>query len=163
MKKTTAIIIVVILVLTGCSTKKEEKIKSFIMSYNTSVEKNSGDYNMLYVFFENDENYITYRNHTEKVDYKYKITDVETLTAYINSIKTKADKRNVRAYSEGLQTILWSIYFETEENEYSFSGADDYPGYWEEMWQVLLDVSDAESLEDFGFKNTVENEGRTYE
>lgn len=152
MKKTTVIIIAVILVLTGCSTKNEkEKIKSFIMSYNISVEKNSEDYNMLYVFFEDDETYITYRNHAEKIEYKYNIIDVEALTDYINSIKTKSDKHNNRVYSESAQTFLWSIYFETKENKYSFAGFDDYPDYWDELWQVLLEVSDAESLEDFGF------------
>lgn len=121
------------------------------MSYNISTEKNNEDYNMLYVFFENEETYITYRNHAEKIDYKYNVIDVEILKDYIKSINTNVDERNKNS-SESPQAFLWSIYFETNEKEYSYTGFDDYPDYWDELWQVLLETSEAESLEDFGFE-----------
>ena len=152
MKKIIAIIITAILVLTGClNENKKIIIKSFIMSYNISTEKNNEDYNMLYVFFENEETYITYRNHAEKIDYKYNVIDVEILKDYIKSINTNVDERNKNS-SESPQAFLWSIYFETNEKEYSYTGFDDYPDYWDELWQVLLETSEAESLEDFGFE-----------
>ncbi len=86
-----------------------------------------------------------------KIQIKYTINDVKTFTEYINSIKAHPDNYNRDDHRTEMQIFLWDIDIETEENRYVFTGFDDYPDYWDEMWQVLLDVSDAESLEDFGF------------
>ena len=143
---------IIMLIITGCSIKNEnEEIKYFIMSYNSNVENKDEDDNILYVFFDKDEVVIEYKNYLEGIKHQYIVNDVETLNNYINSIKSKSDKSNKRVFSEDMQAFLWSIYFETEDKGYSYAGFDDYPDYWEELWQVLLEVSEAESLEDFGF------------
>ena len=152
MKKIISVILTTILIITGCTKKYEiEEIIWFKISYYTSIEKKDEDANRVSIYFNESEIYIEHRNHTEKIDRHYKVNDLEILTDYINTIKSKSDKQNIKNVSGDDEVILWSIYFETDENAYSFIGFDDYPDYWDELWQVLLDVSDAESLADFGF------------
>ena len=152
MKKIISVILTTILIITGCTKKYEiEEIIWFKISYYTSIEKKDEDANRVSIYFNENEIYIEHRNHTEKIDRHYKVNDLEILTDYINTIKSKSDKQNIKNVSGDDEVILWSIYFETDENAYSFTGFDDYPDYWDELWQVLLVVSDAESLEDFGF------------
>lgn len=155
MKRIIFAILIALLALTGCTNKyKKEEITNFQIYYNSSVEKLNGNSNSIYIDFLNEEIFIRHIKNSEEIDEKFAINDVETLADYINSIKAHPDNYNRDDRSSEMQIILWTIDIETEDNRYVFTGFDDYPDYWDEMWQVLLDVSDAESLEDFGFKNT---------
>ena len=142
-----------LLIIPGCSNKyKKEEITYFQIYYNSSIEKLNGNANSIYIDFSKADLYIRYIKNSEEIDEKFAINDVETLKEYINSIKAHTDNYNRDDRSPEMQIVLWSIYFETEENTYSFTGFDDYPDYWDELWQVLLETSEAESLEDFGFE-----------
>ena len=152
MKKIITAILLISCIITGCSNEKEkEEILCFKMSYNTDENKLHENFNTISVYFTEEDICIKHCKYSDEVEEKYMINDTETLKEYINSIKAKADNYNREDDREELQIILWDIYFETEKNKYSYTGFDDYPDYWDELWQVLLDVSDAESLEDFGF------------
>ncbi len=152
MKKIITAILLISCIITGCSNKDEkEEIVSFKMLYNTSTEKHQEDFNKVYVYFAEDKKYIKYVRYYDNVEIQYTIKDVETLKDYLNGIKVQNDKNYTNNINEDEQIYLWNIFLKTEENKYFYTGFDDYPDYWDELWQVLLDVSDAESLADFGF------------
>ena len=45
--------------------------------------------------------------------------------------------------------ILWSIRVTTNLDRYGFSGYDEYPDYWDELWELIVSVSDAEDISEF--------------
>ena len=135
----------------GCTNKNEE-IEYFKLSYHPSVEKNLDDFKKIVIDFSEDEIYIKYYTNFSEVDKQYLVNDVETLKTYINSMKKHPDNYNRDDEREQIQVVLWNINIETNENKYWFTGFDDYPDYWDKLWQVLLETSEAESLEDFGFE-----------
>ncbi len=151
MKKIISVILIIVIIITGCSNKEKEEVVIFKMLYNTSTEKLHENSNRIFIYFTEDEKYIKHVRSFDDVEEKYTINDVERLKDYIYSIKTQNAKCNKNDNGEDDQLYLWNIYIETEKNSYFYTGFDDYPDYWDELWQVLLDVSDAESLEDFGF------------
>ena len=151
MRKLVILLTFIMFFVIGCTNKNEE-IEYFKLSYHPSVEKNLDDFKKIVIDFSEDEIYIKYYTNFSEVDKQYLVNDVETLKTYINSMKKHPDNYNRDDEREQIQVVLWNVNIETNENKYWFTGFDDYPDYWDKLWQVLLETSEAESLEDFGFE-----------
>lgn len=151
MRKLVILLTFIMFFVIGCTNKNEE-IEYFKLSYHPSVEKNLDDFKKIVIDFSEDEIYIKYYTNFSEVDKQYLVNDVKTLKTYINSMKKHLDNYNRDDEREQIQVVLWNINIETNENKYWFTGFDDYPDYWDKLWQVLLETSEAESLEAFGFE-----------
>lgn len=153
--KKICMLLLVMLILCGCSredkiTLENETIETLRIFYHAEEDKVL-DYYIAIDFDEVDTslNWKDLKNEEEK---SYKIYDIDAIEKFLKDIPSKTvDNAEEHKNDSEEQLELWSIRIRTNEKVYNFSGYVEYPTYWEELWNVLVEATEAESIADFGF------------
>lgn len=158
MKKMIVLITIVCVMLCGCNdvTKMgtDEVITKFSFRYDVDESKQQDTYYNLEIDFSKEKVSMEVEKMTGK-KIPYKINDMDKLTDYLRELVSHPDNQDKKSYMESPpQKVIWSFEVKTDANSYKKIGFDDYPGYWNELWEILIDSTDAETLEDFGFGAT---------
>lgn len=152
--KTLLFVMLVAIVYTGCELPRkigeDEKLRKLNIYYCTEQNNFDSIYYQVSINFESENNIMN----VEKIKGKkisYIINDVERLQDFLKEMVSHYDNYNREDHRSEAQLILWDFDIETDKDKYASTGFDDYPGYWNELWDVLIDSTDAETLDDFGF------------
>ena len=155
--KTLLLFLGIAIVYTGCETPQKigenEQFKKLNIYYCTEQNNFDSIYYEVSVNFESENTILN----VEKIKGKkisYTINDVEQLQNFLREMVAHSDNYNREDHRSEAQFILWDFDIETDKDKYASTGFDDYPGYWNELWEVLIDSTDAETLDDFGFGDT---------
>lgn len=156
MKKLLILILGVLLSLCACSEKEKidlsnEEIEYMSIRYHTTNDKEV--YCSVIVDFQEEQILLKWKNLDDDTEKEFKVFYAEKVKSLIKeSIKKENDDRennDGKSYDE--QKILWSISVRTDKNRYNFSDFDNYPTYWDELWEMFIETTEAENLSDFGF------------
>ena len=150
------LLILACIAVQGC--KKEikisddEKITKYELRYCVDKDKPDSKYLNLAIDFEEEEPSVII-GMTDGNQFSYVVNNEEVLVEYLRETFSYSDYRKRSINSEGLVRFIWFVDIETDKARYGDSGYGDYPAYWDELFQVLIETTEAESLEDFGFGN----------
>lgn len=85
----------------------------------------------------------------------YVINDESRVSGFFKEIvRTSSNNRSNSNNSNGEQMLLWNIKIESDADKYIYLGSNEVPDYWDELFEVLIETTEAETLEDFGFGDT---------
>lgn len=153
-KKFMLIIAWIIVFLCGCGKYEnydipEENITEIIIRYYSDSDRKL--YNWVELDLSDDGASISYSNFYDETEKQYKIHNIDEIKNFIlkNIFDYEPkDNRSINDKSEEKQN-LWSIRVTTNLDRYGFSGYDEYPDYWDELWELIVSVSDAEDISEF--------------
>ena len=160
MKKIAFIIMLVagvLIVAQGCNKQPrladDEKITKYELFYCADKDNKDSKYFDITIDFEIEEPEMVVGMANGK-EIPYAVNNEEDLLDFLRetfsqSYNHKKDKKYLEE-----QRVIWSIKFKTDKDKYSFTGYDDYPTYWDELFEVLIETTEAETLDDFGFGDT---------
>lgn len=153
-KKFMLIIAWIIVFLCGCGKYEnydipEENITEIIIRYYSDSDRKLS--NWVELDLSDDGASISYSNFYDETEKQYKIHNIDEIKNFIlkNIFDYEPkDNRSINDKSEEKQN-LWSIRVTTNLDRYGFSGYDEYPDYWEELWELIVSASDAEDISEF--------------
>ena len=155
MKKLLVLILVMIM-LCGCSKKEEIDMTDEVIKYVDIYYHVNGDLEQVYdvrIQLNADDVGVTYIEYSSGEKDRFEIYDVNSIITFIKDNVPKENiQRNKEKVNEDEQFILWSIIVKTEKNTFEFTDSDKYPTYWEDLWTMLVEATAAESISDFGFE-----------
>ena len=64
-------------------------------------------------------------------------------------MKQKTNIEGEKSDNSEEQKVLWRIRLLTEGDSCNYSGFDGYPEYWEELWGLIVNGTDAEDISEF--------------
>ena len=150
------LLILACIVVQGC--KKEiklsddEKITKYELRYCVDKDKQDSKYIDLVIDFE-AENPVMIVGMNIGNQFSYAVNNEEELLDFLRGTFSSAYRLEKSINSEDVKRFIWFVDFETDKARYGDSGYGDYPSYWDELFEVLIETTEAESLEDFGFGN----------
>lgn len=150
------LLILACIAIQGC--KKEtklpddEKITKYELRYCVDKDKQDSKYIELAIDFE-AENPVMIVGMNIGNQFSYAVNNEEELLDFLRGTFSSAYRLEKSVVSEDQKRYIWFADFETDKASYGDSGYGDYPAYWDELFQVLIETTEAESLEDFGFGN----------
>ena len=150
------LLVLTCIVVQGC--KKEikladdEKITKYELRYCVDKDKQDSKYLKLAIDFETEEPSVII-GMTRGNQISFAVNNEEKLLDYLRETFSYSDYHKKSMNSEGERQFIWFVDIETDKAVYRDSGYGDYPSYWDELFQVLIETTEAESLEDFGFGN----------
>lgn len=153
-KKFMLIIAGIIVFLCGCGKYEkydihEENITKLIIRYYSDADRKL--YNKVELDLADESASVTYSNFYDETEKQYKIHNIDDIKNFImkNIFDYEPkDNRGMNDKSDEKQ-ILWSIRVTTNLDRYGFSGYDEYPDYWDELWKIIVSASDAEDISEF--------------
>lgn len=153
-KKFMLIIAWIIVFLCGCGKYEnydipEENITEIIIRYYSDSDRKLSNWVELDLSYDGAS--ISYSNFYDETEKQYKIHNIDEIKNFIlkNIFDYEPkDNRSINDKSEEKQN-LWSIRVTTNLDRYGFSGYDEYPDYWDELWELIVSVSDAEDISEF--------------
>ena len=126
---------------------QNEEIKSISVEYKISYDSKNR-----YSFFIDAQADEILINFTSGYDKKIKVTDTERLVSFIKEKLVKgAFSCTDDDYDKIEKRSIWSIKVETENEKYKNSSTYEYPAYWDGLWDILIETTEAKDLTDFGF------------
>ena len=153
-RKYILLIVSLLFLLCGCSESKEnnvienEEIKKVVIYYYSDTERELG--NDVELDLTKEGACIKYSNYYDETEKQYKIYDVDAIKNFIlKNIFDHEPKDNRSINGKSDEKNLWSIRVTTNLDRYGFSGYDVYPDYWDELWELIVSVSDAEDVSEF--------------
>ena len=148
------IIVGVIVFLCGCGKYEnydipEENITEIIIRYYSDADRKL--YNWVELDLSDDGASISYSNFYDETEKQYKIHNIDEINNFIMKNIFDYEPRNNRSINDKSEEKkkLWSIRVITNLDRYGFSGYDEYPDYWDELWEVIVNASDAEDISEF--------------
>ena len=153
-KKFMLIIAWIIVFLCGCGKYEnydipEENITEIIIRYYSDSDRKLSNWVELDLSYDGAS--ISYSNFYDETEKQYKIHNIDEIKNFIlkNIFDYEPkDNRSIDDKSEEKQN-LWSIRVTTNLDRYGFSGYDEYPDYWDELWELIVSASDAEDISEF--------------
>lgn len=154
-RKYILLIVSLLFLLCGCSESKEnnvienEEIKKVVIYYYSDTERELG--NDVELDLTKEGECVKYSNYYDETSKQFKIHNIDDIKNFIlkNIFDYEPkDNRSINDKSEEKQN-LWSIRVTTNLDRYGFSGYDEYPDYWDELWELIVSVSDAEDISEF--------------
>ena len=144
----------IIVFLCGCGKYEnydipEENITEIIIRYYSDSDRKLS--NWVELDLSDDGASISYSNFYDETEKQYKIHNIDEIKNFIlkNIFDYEPkDNRSINDKSEEKQN-LWRIRVTTNLDRYGFSGYDEYPDYWDELWELIVSVSDAEDVSEF--------------
>lgn len=157
MKKLLILILGVLLSLYACKEKEKtdltnEEIEYMSIRYHTTNDMK--EYCRVIVDFQEEQVLLKWKNLDNDVEKEFKVFNIEKLKNFLKESleKENADRENNDGKNYDEQKILWSINVTTDKESYHFSDFSNYPPYWDELWKILIETTDAEDVGDFGFE-----------
>ena len=119
--------------------------------------------NKVEIEINQDNPCIYYTDKVKNTEHVFKISDVDRIVSFIKENILKSDSMKENYIEQGQseeQLILWDLDVNTNIKTYNYEGFEKFPTYWDQLWDVLVSVSDAKDKTDFGLQdtNSVENE-----
>ena len=153
-KKFMLIIAGIIVFLCGCGKYEkydipEENITKLIIRYYSDADRKL--YNKVELDLADESASVTYSNFYDETEKQYKIHNIDDIKNFIMKNIFDYEPKDNRGMNDKLdeKQILWSIRVTTNLDRYGFSGYDEYPDYWDELWELIVSVSDAEDVSEF--------------
>ena len=153
-KKFMLIIAGIIVFLCGCGKYEkydipEENITKLIIRYYSDADRKL--YNKVELDLADESASVTYSNFYDETEKQYKIHNIDDIRNFIMKNIFDYEPKDNRGMNDKLdeKQILWSIRVTTNLDRYGFSGYDEYPDYWDELWELIVSVSDAEDVSEF--------------
>lgn len=158
MKKIVSLLAICCIMLSGCNSVveigKDEVITGFSFRYDVDESKEGCTYYELNIDFLKEDIIMVVDTFPSGTKNNYTVTDKSKLMDYLRELVSHTDNQTEKSYKESPpKQLIWSFDVDTDTNSYNKTGFDDYPGYWEEIFDVLIETTDAETLKDFGFDN----------
>ena len=154
-RKFILLIVSLLFLLCGCSDSKEnnaienEEIKKVVIYYYSDTKRKLG--NDVELDLTKEGECVKYSNYYDETEKQYKIHNIDDIKNFIlkNIFDYEPkDNRSINDKSDEKQ-ILWSISVITNLDGYGFSDYDEYPDYWDELWELIVSASDAEDISEF--------------
>ena len=152
-KKIILIIVSLMLLMFGCSNSKDnnienENINKIVIYYYSDIERKLGNRVELDLRYEGA--CVKYSNYYDEIESQFKISNIDKITDFVmKNILVNKKKDNSVKYGSDEQLSLWDITVLTENNIYSYCDLDKYPDYWDELWELIVNASDAEDISEF--------------
>ena len=144
----------IIVFLCGCGKYEkydipEENITKLIIRYYSDADRKL--YNKVELDLADESASVTYSNFYDETEKQYKIHNIDDIKNFIMKNIFDYEPKDNRGMNDKLdeKQILWSIRVTTNLDRYGFSGYDEYPDYWDELWELIVSVSDAEDVSEF--------------
>ena len=144
--------------LSGCNSVVEmgedEVITGFSFQYDVDESKEGCTYYELNIDFSKEDIIMVVDTLPSGTKNNYTVTDKSKLMEYLRELVSHPDNQAKNSYKESPpKQLIWSFDVDTDTNSYNKTGFDEYPGYWEEIFDVLIETTDAKTRKDFGFDN----------
>ena len=159
MKKIVALLAISGIMLSGCDNVvemgKDEVITGFSFQYDADESEAGCTYYELNIDFSKEDVIMAVDTLPSGRKNNYTVTDKSKLMEYLRELVSHPDNQTEKSYKESPpKQLVWSFDVETDTSSYRKTCFDDYPDYWDELFEVLIETTEAESLEDFGFGDT---------
>ena len=146
------------IMLWGCNSVVEmgedEVITSFSFYYDVDESKEKSTYYELNIDFSKEDIVMVVDTVPSGTKNTFTVTDKSELLEYLRELVSHPDNQTEKSYKESPpKQLIWSFDVDTDTNSYNKTGFDDYPGYWKEIFEVLIETTEAETIKDFGFDN----------
>ena len=153
MKRIIAVLLIGILTMTGCVNNKnidnDDEVVNFKLIYLANA-KDSGSRHRILINFDEKAPTVDVLDYETDLVTKYDVTDVVNLKAYIDKLKNDPELFKYEDTSGKAEEILWHVQIDTIGKSYSTGDKSEYPAFWDEIWDMLIEYSDAEDKTDFG-------------
>lgn len=158
MKKIVSLLAICCIMLSGCNSVvemgKDEVITGFSFRYDVDESEEGCTYYKLNIDFSKEDVIMEVDTLPSGSQNNYTVTDKSKLMDYLRELVSHPDNQTEKSYKESPpEQQVWSFDVETDSNSYRKTGFENYPGYWEEIFNILIETTEAENLNDFGFVN----------
>ena len=151
------IVFTVGLVLFLCGCVKNDKISNtldgeitglIIRYYSDSDRKLS---NKVEIDLTDKGAYIKYSNSYNEIEKQFVIQNIDEIKDFVknNILARKKKVEGGKSNNSDEQKVLWRIRVLTEGDSCNYSGFDEYPEYWEALWELIVSGSGAEDISEF--------------
>ena len=152
------LMIMVLMSLTGCVNTNNTEVAERLTYFNLTYRADKNDSDSLYkitINFEDEEIVAEVWEHKNNLVEKFDVEDIVNLKAYLDKIKNDPEIFNDETdKSISAKDVLWDLTIQSEITAYHAGGVSDYPKIWEELFETLIDCSDAEKIQDFGINKS---------
>lgn len=154
MKRLIAILMIGILALAGCVKKGEtvnpDEVTRFKLIYKTDMKDSDSRYRII-INFEDKDPVVEVMEYSSDLITEYDVTDAVNLKAYIDKLKNDPELFRYEDTSGAASELLWHVQIDTVGNIYSVGGMKEYPAFWDEFWNMLVEWTEVEDNKAFGF------------
>ena len=158
MKRIIAVIFVGLLALTGCVNKntvqQREELVGFKFSYISDVSERIVKHSVSIDYTSENPSLKVTNQETGDVT-EYAIYDRVNLDAFIDKLVNDPEFFRFDYNLGDTDSNLWYIQIDTKERSYCNGGMKTHPAFWNEIWEVFVDTTEAEIVYDFGFVKPV--------
>lgn len=158
MKRIIAVIFVGLLALTGCVNKntvqQREELVGFKFSYISDVSEGIVKHSVSIDYTSENPSLKVTNQDTGDVT-EYAIYDRVNLDAFIDKLVNDPEFFRFDYKLGDTDGNLWYIQIDTKERSYCNGGMKTHPAFWNEIWNVFIDTTEAEIVYDFGFVKPV--------
>ena len=154
-KKLILLTVGLVLFLCGCvkndkiSNTPDREITGLIIRYYSDSDRKLS--NKVEIDLTDKGAYIKYSNSYNEIEKQFIIQNIDEIKDFVkNNILVSIKKgENRKGNNSDEQKVLWRIRVLTEEDSCNYSGFDEYPEYWEELWELIVSGSGAEDISEF--------------
>lgn len=154
MKRIVAVLLISILALAGCVKKGEtvnpDEVTRFNLIYKTDMKDSDSRYRII-INFEDKDPVVEVMEYSSDLITEYDVTDAINLKAYIDKLKNDPELFRYEDTSGAASELLWHVQIDTVGNIYSVGGMKEYPAFWDEFWNMLVEWTEVEDNKAFGF------------
>ena len=160
-KKITIITILILLlcIISGCirnsSGDNEQAGIIEYISIDYCVDVKNAIHNRVELHINEEETYLLYRDRKNNTEKTFKVNDVDMIVdffeANLSSNNEIKESLNNGENSEE-QLVIWQICVRTNSDRTNFEGFENFPDYWEQLWDVVVSATDANDITEFGLE-----------
>lgn len=148
------IFLMTIFILTGCintnEIDSEIDFTGFKLSYLTDTSKYTKKY-CISIDYSEEYSSLELLDYDSDTVTEFYISDRSNLDAYIDKLRNDPELFKFDYKLGDTKSNIWYLQIDTPKRSYCNGGMKVYPEFWDEFWDVLIDTTEAESKQDFGF------------
>ena len=154
-KKFILFMVGLIFITSGCSKANEsneyenENIKGVIIRYYSDPDRKLS--NKVEIDLTAEGAYVKYSNYYNEIEKEFTVQNIDEIKDFVkeNILVSKKTGESRKSNNSDMQKVLWRIRVLTENDSYNYSDNNEYPEYWEELWEVIVSECDAEDVNEF--------------
>lgn len=127
----------------------EGEITRLIIRYYSDSDRKL--LNKVEIDLTDDGAYIKYSNSYDETENKFVISNIDEIKDFVekNILEKRKNVEGGKSDNSDEKKVLWRIRILTEEDSCNYSGFDEYPEYWQMLWELIVNGSSAENISEF--------------